>query len=152
MDRLTDGWLRLKTIAIPSSPMIVLLKSIAIPLLTPMVMFEPFIQWQWFLIFLLKKYISGQGLFPYMLEYTYIHRPISKTKQAKKVKTLSNEHRILKGTNCRNVVLVVQREKSLPKRKSAPGVSDHQGNGDDEAADHHEMDVKSKDHDEDDSA
>ena len=107
-----------------------------------MVMFEPFIQWQWFLIFLLKKYISGQGLFPYMLEYTYIHRPISKTKQAKKVKTLSNEHRILKGTNCRNVVLVVQREKSFPKRKSAPVVSDHQRNGDNEEADHHEMDVK----------
>ena len=81
-----------------------------------------------------------------------IQRPISKTKQAKKVKTLSNEHRFLEGTNCRNVILVVQREKSLPKRKSAPGVSDHQGNGDDEAADHHEMDVKSKDHDEDDSA
>ena len=50
------------------------------------------------------------------------------------------------------MVLVVQREKSLPKRKSAPGVSDHQGNGDDEAADHHEMDVKSYDHEEDDSA
>ena len=116
-----------------------------------MVVFEPFIQWPWFLNFLLKN-ISGQGLFPYMLEYTYIHRPISKTKQAKKVKTLSNEHRFLKGTKCRNVILVVQREKSLPKRKSAPGVSDHQGNGDDEAADHHEMDVKSKDHDEDDSA
>ena len=31
-------------------------------------------------------------------------------------------------------------------------VSDHQGNGDDEVADHHEMDVKSKDQDEDDSA
>ena len=82
----------------------------------------------------------------------YIHRPISKTKQAKKVKTHSNEHRILKGTNCRNVVLVVQREKSFPQRKSAPGVSDHQRNGDDEEADHHEMDVKSYDHEEDDSA
>ena len=84
MDRLTDdGWLRLKTIAIPSSPMIVLLKSIAIPLLTPMVMFEPFIQWQWFLIFLLKKYISGQGLFPYMVEYTFIVQYQKQNKQRK---------------------------------------------------------------------
>ena len=47
-----------------------------------MVVFEPFIQWPWFLNFLLKN-ISGQGLFPYMLEYTFIVQYQKQNKQRK---------------------------------------------------------------------
>ena len=46
IDRLINGWLPLKTIAIPSSPMVISPKPNAIQL-APTVAQQPFIQWQW---------------------------------------------------------------------------------------------------------
>ena len=140
-------------------PMIILLKSITIPSLTPMVVLNqekkqwlclnPLFNGNGSWIFYSKVYFRAGLIFLYI--GIYIHRPISKTKQAKKVKTFKwtqapQRHQLSKcGPGC------PEREES-PKEEVRPWVLDHQGNGDDEAADHHEMEVKSYDHDEDDSA
>ena len=141
-------------------PMIILLKSITIPSLTPMVVlnqekktmvvFEPFIQWQWFLNFLFKRIFQGRAYFPI---YWNIHssshiKNITRKESQNSFKWTQapQRHQLSKcGPGC------PEKEESA-KEEVRPWVLDHQGNGDDEAADHHEMEVKSYDHDEDDSA